>query len=346
MLNTLTHRPAVLPTGHRPVLCIVVDTEEEFNWAAPFSRESTGVNSIASQRLAHERVYDRLGIVPTYVVDWPVATTPQSITTMKGLLDEGRCHIGTHLHPWVSPPHIEEVNTFNSYTGNLPTALEFEKLSQLTQAIAQNFGKAPIVFKAGRYGLGPHTSAAMQRLGYRIDASVVPHTTFTSDGGPDFSGFNNQAYWFGPTTAPLLELPVTTGFCGFLKQLGPTLYPIIQSPMSNALHIGGVAARTGALERIRLTPEGIDATANKRLMRTLVQAGVQVLTLTYHSPSLVPGNTPYVRTAVERDRFLTCIAECCNYFRDELAGEFMAVQDLRDKMWHAATHPQLAAAHV
>jgi len=332
MLDQTSHRPALLPCGHPPVLCVVVDTEEEFDWAAPFSRQSTSVAAIAAQTLAHAHVFDRLGIVPTYVIDWPVATTPAAIGVLKGLLAEGRCDIGTHLHPWVNPPHVEEVTNFNSYTGNLPAALELEKLTRLTHAVQDNFAHTPAVFKAGRYGLGPHTSAALQQLGYQIDASVVPHTSFAASGGPDFAAFGNQAYWFGPAHQPLLELPVSTGFCGFLRGMGSAVYPRLTSPLGQTLHLGGIAARTGALERIRLTPEGNNTAANQRLMRTLVQAGTQVLTLTYHSPSLVPGNTPYVRTAEDLASFLANIADCCDYFQSELGGQCLPISTLHQHL--------------
>jgi hypothetical protein len=332
MLNTSCHRPAHLPSNHPPVLCIVVDTEEEFNWSAPFSRCNVGTSSIAAQILAHDQIYDRLGIVPTYVVDWPVATTPSAFLALRGLMEEGRCEIGTHLHPWVSPPYEEDINNFNSYTGNLPASLEFEKLKLLTQAITDNFKRAPTVFKAGRYGLGHHTSQALQGLGYAMDASVVPYTSFSVDGGPDFTGFGNQAYWFGDPQSPLLELPVTTGYCGFLRQYGSNIYPALSSPLARACRLGGIAARSGALERIRLTPEGVDAAANKRLMVTLVRSGTQVLTLTYHSPSLAPGNTPYVQTQQELKRFMACITDCLEFFKAELGGEFMGLSSLLKKM--------------
>lgn len=332
MLNTSTHRPAKLPFGHPPVLCIVVDTEEEFDWSAPFSRNQVGTSSVAAQCLAHAQIYDRLGIIPTYVIDWPVATTPTAIATLRGLQDEGRCEIGAHLHPWVSPPHTEAVGVFNSYAGNLPPDLEFAKLDLLTHAIQDNFQRQPLVFKAGRYGLGSQTSVALQRLGYRVDASVVPCTSFSADGGPDFSMFDNHAYWFGSGSEKLLELPVTTGFCGVMQSWGHRVYPWINTPLGKTFHLGGVAARTRFLERIRLTPEGVDLAANKRLMKALVRSGIRVLTLSYHSPSLVPGNTPYVRTPKDLEQFLNCISECCEFFCNELGGCFMPVSQLHQTM--------------
>ena len=313
------------------MLCVVVDTEEEFNWAQPFSRNNTATRSIAAQPLSHERIYDKLGIVPTYVVDWPVATTPSAWQTLKGLMDDGRCEIGTHLHPWVSPPHTEDVNTHNSYTGNLPPELEFEKLRQLTQAITDNFRRAPTVFKAGRYGLGPHTFDALAQLGYQVDASIVPHTRFTADGGPDFTAFTNTPFWFGPVHAPLIALPVTTGYCGWLRPYGNAIYPALQTSPAKALRLGGIAARTGMLERIRLSPEGCSTADLQKLMRTLVQDGCKVLTLTYHSPSLQVGHTPYVKTSQALVNFLKTIEESCSYFKDSLGGTFISVSNLHIK---------------
>ena len=58
-----------------PELIVVVDTEEEFDWTAPFARENVATGSIPAQARAHD-IYDRFGVVPTYVIDYPVATDP------------------------------------------------------------------------------------------------------------------------------------------------------------------------------------------------------------------------------------------------------------------------------
>ena len=332
MLDQSTHTPARLPSGHPPVLLIVVDTEEEFPWDQPFSRAQTGTSAIPAQRIAHERIYDQFGIIPTYVIDWPVATTPAAYESLRALVAQGRCEIGTHLHPWVSPPHDEVVSTHNSYTGNLPAELEFEKLRMLTDAITENIGRRPTTFKAGRYGLGPHTAAALAKLKYLVDASVVPYTAFTADGGPDFSRFKEDPYWFGTAEWPLLELPVTTGFHGLLRHQGAALYPMLNSTAMRRLRAGGIASRAGLLERIRLTPEGCSLDDMKRITRTMTSDGCQVLTLTYHSPSLVAGHTPYVRSAAELETFLESIEMLCKFFKNELGGVFMSVSCLHEKL--------------
>src|SRR5688500_1073001 len=125
-----------------PELMIVVDTEEEFDWSKPFSRASTATRSITAQARAHE-IYDRLGIVPTYVIDYPVATDAKAVVFLRALKESGKAEIGAHLHPWVTPPHVEEVSARNSYHCNLPPQLERAKIEALTAAIAQAFHERP-----------------------------------------------------------------------------------------------------------------------------------------------------------------------------------------------------------
>ena len=74
----------------------------------PFSRDARATRSIPAQALAHE-VFDPLGVVPTYVIDHPVATDPQAVAFLRGLQADGRAEIGAHLHPWVSPPHDDDL---------------------------------------------------------------------------------------------------------------------------------------------------------------------------------------------------------------------------------------------
>ena len=158
-----------------PELLVVVDTEEEFDWSAPFSRDAVATRSIPAQAKAHE-IYERFGIVPTYVVDYPVATDPEASAFLRALKEAGKAEIGAHLHPWVTPPHEEEVNGFNSYHGNLPVDLERAKIESLTEAIHGAFGDAPTVFKAGRHGFGPNTAALLVEFGYKVDCSRLQST--------------------------------------------------------------------------------------------------------------------------------------------------------------------------
>lgn len=315
--------------GLPPSLVVIIDTEEEFDWSRPLSPSNISVTSISGQTRAHD-IFDRHGIVPTYVVDYPVATNPTSAGILQDLVHDGRCVIGAHLHPWVNPPQIEDVTPRNSYPGNLPAELEYDKLARLTSLIAASFGAPPTVYRAGRFGIGSQTPALLERLGYRIDTSVVPRTSFVADGGPDFSGFDFRPVLFG--TRPILELPQACGFCGALEMHGPYLYPRLFDNPWRRLRAPGIFARLRLLERIRLTPEGITLAEQKRLVHSLLRQGCKVFLYTYHSPSLVPGHTPYVRTAEDLARFLECMDRFFAFFIEELGGHPATPEALYDRL--------------
>ncbi len=313
-----------------PQLAIVVDTEEEFDWARPVSRQNRGTSSVPAQALIHE-VYDPLGIVPTYVIDHPVATDPVSVSFLSGLQRDGRAEIGTHLHPWVSPPHDEVVNGYNSYHCNLPPALERAKIIQLTDTIDANFGMRPKVFKAGRYGYGANTRKVLLELGYEIDCSFVPHFNFSADGGPCYYGAPDQPVWLDDGHQ-LLEVPLTCGFIGRLGHIGPKIAPLFDNAYAARLRIPTLLNRAGIISRSRLTPEGVSADELCRLLKTEVARGLRTFTLAYHSPSLAVGHTPYVQTAADLAAFMSTIRQVLDYFSHELGGTFTTLARIHKAM--------------
>ena len=145
-----------LPPETCPILTVVIHTEEEFDWSKAHDRSATGVEHMQHIDRA-QRLFDEFNIVPNYVIDYPVASQEVAIAPLKNFADSGRALIGTHLHPWVSPPHDEEVNARNSYPGNLPRELEANKLRLLTEKIVDSFGTQPVTYLAGRYGFGQNT---------------------------------------------------------------------------------------------------------------------------------------------------------------------------------------------
>jgi hypothetical protein len=310
-----------------PELLIVVDTEEEFDWSKPFSRAATSTRSIPAQASAHA-LYDRLGIIPTYVVDYPVATDPVAVAFLRGLKESGTAEIGAHLHPWVTPPHLEEVNARNSYQCNLPPELERAKIESITDAIAEAFGERPTVFKAGRHGFGPNTARVLADLGYTVDCSRLPHTDLGVDGGPDFRGTPDQPHWIDEA-AGLLEVPLTIGFLGAAAATGPRLSRLFDSPGAERIRLPGLLARSGLVARSRLTPEGVPADEQCRLIEAMVRRGRRVFTLVYHSPSLEPGHTPYVRSEADLAGFLAAIEQVLLFFRDRIGGRFTTLSRLR-----------------
>ncbi len=321
----------------QPILVVVIHTEEEFDWNKPHDRNATSVAHMRHIARAQD-VFDEFGIVPNYVVDYPIATQDEAFGPLKAYADAGRALIGAHLHPWVSPPHEEEVNARNSYPGNLPRALEHEKLRVLTDRITTAFGAPPRTYLAGRYGFGPNTGEILESLGYEVDISAAASIDYSADGGPDYSGYTSDPFWFGRSRR-LLGLPGSGGYVGWLRAGGTPLYRRLTQPWLRRARVSGAVARLRLLERIRLSPEDYTVPEMCRLTNALLADGVRVLVFSFHSPSVMPGGTPYVRSDAELDLFLGKCRRYFDFFLRERRGTTMTPLGVRDCLMGVAKPP-------
>jgi len=321
----------------KPVLLVVVDTEEQFDWSAPFDRRETGVSHMRSIGRFQD-ICDNAGVKPVYVVDHPIATQPESAGPLRAIHARGGCEIGAHLHPWVSPPFDEDVNAKNSYPGNLPRALEREKLARLTTAIENGLGVRPRTYKSGRYGFGPNTASILEELGYEVDLSAAPPFDFTADGGPDWSAAPPGPWWI-QTKRRILAVPNSGAYVGWAGGSSHAFHRMANGRVGRSLRLGGVFARLGVVERLFLSPEGYGERDLVRLTRALHQRGVRCFTFSLHSPSVEPGHTPYVRDEVELHSLLGACRSYFRFFQEELGGVSWTAHELRQHLDRTSRTP-------
>ena len=285
-----------LPDSFGRRFTIFVDTEEEFDWSGPFSKDNRSTRHMRAMPAMHARMRSA-GATPVYLIDHPIATDPESAAMLRTWLDAGECSVGTQLHPWVNPPFEEEVNERNSFTGNLPVELQRAKLIALTEAITEAVGVRPTVYRAGRYGIGAHTAALLEEAGYEVDVSVRALFDYSGTGGADFSQVRPQPYWVGD--GELLEVPLSAAFTGMMGGQGRRLFPL----SGRVPKLRGLLARLGLLARIAVTPEEMPLPQAIRAVAALLDGGAQMISISFHSPSVEPGHTPYVRTQADLDAF-------------------------------------------
>lgn len=305
-----------MPLDIAPQLIVVIDTEEEFDWRQPVARTNTSVVHMEWISRCQD-IFNEYRIKPCYVIDYPIASQHIGRSLLKSYLQQGQCEIGAHLHPWVSPPFSEELSPRNTYPGNLPEAIEFAKLEQLKQLIDREFEQNTTIYKAGRYGFGANTEHILQKLGFEIDVSVCPPVDYRADGGPDYRSFTDRPFWFGEKK--LLELPVTGGFVGHAGRWCPALYQWSQK--FKAAKLPGILSRLGVVDRLMLSPEGFRSNEHLKLTRHLYQQGSRVFTWSFHSSSVVPGHTVYVKNERELQQFLGEFRRYFDFFFDELKGQ-------------------------
>ncbi|MEY2943707.1 MAG: hypothetical protein RLY97_1721 [Pseudomonadota bacterium] len=274
---------------------MTVDTEEEFDWTKPFGRTSHAVDTIPRLR-KFQQFCESYGVVPVYLVDYPIANSPMAAEVLNQALAAGKAEVGIQLHPWVNPPHEEEVCEFNSFSGNLPYDLERAKLFTLRDTIIKNFKQIPLIYRAGRYGTGPNTGKILRDAGVAIDTSARARFDYSGTGGPNYRGLPIKPWWVDGSKS-LMELPLTTVFWGPLRKYGSWLYPMLwRWP-----RLRGALAKFGLLERIPMTPEGVTINEAIRGLDIAIEEQLPIIILSFHSPSLYPGFTPYVRDEADLD---------------------------------------------
>lgn len=301
----------------KPHINVVIDTEEEFDWHADFSRENTNVSHLSHVGKI-QSIFDHYNITPVYVINYPVASQPEGYEPLLRILSRGRCIIGAHMHPWVNPPFEEEVCAFNSFPGNLPYSLESKKLEILRECIERNLGIRPVIYKAGRYGIGTNTVDILAKQGFEFDASFCPHTDFSKEGGPDFTGKTATPHWLDKK---IFEIPLTVGFEGMIRAIGPRLYQKLTLGFPKKLRMPGIFSRIGLLNRVVLSPEASNCSEMIRLVRDQYRDGEKIFSLAFHSPSIEPGHTPYVRSEQGLDVFLSKLRKFFDFFFDTFGGQ-------------------------
>jgi hypothetical protein len=294
-------------------LIVTIDTEED-NWGQYDLTDYTLENIEKIDVL--QELFDRYGVTPTYLVTYPVATDNGAIYRLRRIMEDGRCEIGTHCHPWNTPPFEEARNDRNSMLCNLAEDLQYKKIGTLHQAITRNFGVVPTSFRAGRWGFGESTACCLSQLGYKVDSSIMAFQNWKVYEGPDYSDLfpraftweKNEGLRIGPY-AGLLEMPATAGFTQRNFKLCNQVWQLLGGELPCKLHLRGFLDRLGMLNKIWLSPETSSARQMVKLTTSMMHQGYDIVNMFFHSTALKAGLSSFVKTREDEDRFLRRIEE-------------------------------------
>ncbi|MBN2070324.1 MAG: polysaccharide deacetylase family protein [Candidatus Krumholzibacteriota bacterium] len=300
---------------------ITIDTEED-SWDRR-SRTDNAVSNISYIPKIQD-LFDEFGAVPTYLLDYPVVVDPAASEIILKIHEEGRCEIGTHCHPWNTPPFEEEMTDHNSMLCNLPYSLICKKLEILHKAIIDRFDTAPICFRAGRWGFGPDVARSIMELGYHVDSSVLPLWDWTDYCGPDFSGAPSSIYHFSPENIleekpgnGLVEVPVTMSFMQKPFARYASLRRRLMRQGLSRFHLLGVLDKLKILNLRMLSPEVSTSFDMIRTARNYLEDGNSFLNMTFHSTSLMPGKSEFVRDENDLRDFIAKIRAFLEFCSDE-----------------------------
>lgn len=311
-----------------PRLILTVDVEEDMpGWAIT---DPISVSNVAAlPRLA--RVCAELGVPPTYLCTYPVATQPESAAILRELHERGGCEIGTHLHAWNTPPFESVPGRAGDERGH--TYYQFElgpkrfraKLEVLHAAVSALTGEAPRTFRAGRFGIDAATLRELIGMGYEVDTSVTPLDEHRADRGPDFRSAPQHPYRPARDDVrregdlAIVEIPVSVGLTRRLPAALQSAY----------VHIPKITRMRGLLSRdylglvdfAWLYPPRFDLQLMARTASTLVASGIPILNVFLHSSELVPGKSGRVLTSADVERVFERLSGILRYCIEEFDAE-------------------------
>jgi peptidoglycan/xylan/chitin deacetylase (PgdA/CDA1 family) len=294
------------------VLIVSIDTEED-NWT-PVRTGVTVENIRELPRL--DRFFERLGVRATYFTTYQVAIEPWAAAILRGVRAGGRAEIAAHLHPWNTPPLEEVFEPRNTMINHLPPALQRAKIERLTEALTQACGARSVAFRAGRWGFGSETAAVLIACGYSIDSSVTPFMSWQEyDDGPTHVGAPLEVHSYDgrghPCTpvphGPLLEIPVSWAYSRRPWGLWGRFRRLLEHPLLRPLGLVGIASRLNLIKTIALSPEMDSVDDMVTLSRRVLESGVRHLHMFWHTPSLRPGLSPFVRTRTDVQRLYAAV---------------------------------------
>jgi hypothetical protein len=239
---------------------------------------------------------------------------------LRDLGRSGRCEIGTHLHPWSSPPFRAEDLARHTYPHNLPPELLERQLGELTSVIESNLGTRPTTYRAGRNGFDGRTLPILERLGYTVDTSVDPLFNERRKGGMVFAGAPRDPYH--PDYADvrrrgasrILEVPITSATLPFLPKPLERLYARLPPiPWRGAL-------RRLGLRPVWLRPSYTSLADMTAFADRLAAHGAPCFNLIFHSSELLEGASPYNPDAASVGRFLADLERLLEHLTGRLGA--------------------------
>lgn len=227
----------------------------------------------------------------------------------------------------------------------LPTEANTAKVGEVTRLIESELGVRPRSFRAGRWGFGPSVALAIAHHGYVVDASVTPFLDWSGSGGPDYSLAPSRPYRFHPAhplvpsnDGPMVELPTTIGFLGGDRRRRASIRRFVTTGPLRYLKPVPLLETVGLLRRRWLSPETSSAKEMLALTQACLKSGEPTLDLTFHSCTLLPGATPFVRDEHDRRKFCDAI-ETVLRFCGEAGVAFRTLSEAGQSLLTQASRP-------
>jgi hypothetical protein len=211
------------------IYCTVsIDTEcdQGSHWKLIKPMRFTSITDLIPHTL--QKVFLRHNVRPTYLLSPEVLEDRSSVEVLRSL---SNVELGSHLHGEFVEPFKKPVgDSISDFQAMYSPEIEAAKLANLTRRFEEKIGFKPRCFRAGRWGISPHSFKILEDLGYLVDSSVTPYFIWKFPEYslnykivPDAPYFPSMENFMAPGNMRLLQVPVTlfSQYGSFLNRYSP-----------------------------------------------------------------------------------------------------------------------------
>jgi hypothetical protein len=270
-------------------------------------------------------LFDRYGVIPTYLVSPEVLEDGPSVEVLRSLGD--RAELGLHLHgEFVDPGRRLHPGTMagaraDAIQRQWSPDVEGRKLAAATELFEQALGSRPTSFRAGRFGLSPNSLELLAGLDYRVDSSVTPGLRWRyPEGELDYRTWNTAPRRFRFNGRSILEVPVSIW-------PGSRLAPMVDGlPVPAARVARRVLRGKGTFHWLRPSWSG-----GRELALEVDDRPDRCLVVMLHSMEVIPGASPYATTDAEVRRLVASLEGLLSRAR-ERGMTFLGLTDAAERL--------------
>lgn len=296
-------------------ILVTIDTECDkgapgWDIARPMS-----FKNIALQKSLLMPLFEKYGIVPTFLISPEVLQDSYSVEILKSI--ESKCELGTHMHiEFIEPNTNFNATSTEGIQADLSYDEEYLKMKNLTELFFNTFGYYPKSFRSGRFGSSKNTIPILSELGYKVDSSIVPFTT------KFFKGLyiNNwgrplEPYWESFDENKILQVPVSLINRDYNK-LPFFLKKGLGEPNSIAMRLAkklGYSMKTEWLRPYKVSGKEMIGIADYIINSHFKKEDHAIVNIMFHSNEILVNGSPYCKSDEDVEKYLASLEELFNY---------------------------------
>ena len=310
-------------------IAITIDTEEDNQWGSSKIKTTENINYLPR----FQNLCERYDLKPTYLCTYGVVNSKEFPKVINPILERGSCEIGSHLHAWSNPPFdsiFSDKLSTHYYPHELSISMFQKKMEILTDLILDKTSVNPKSYRAGRWGFDVTHISVLLDLGYVVDCSVTPLVSWQNkmglkEGGPNYKNAPLDPYYLNPdninvkANSGLLEVPVTILYTNYILRKSKYLQEFIE--LQKHKLVGRIIRKVFNAEPQWFRPfPYMDKNRLIDVCDTAIEFNLPVLIMMFHSSELMPGGSPYNKTAKAVDELYDKLESVFKYVVENRGG--------------------------